>query len=214
MILRQLRRVLVFTLGIFIMSLGVAASVRAALGTAPITSFPTVLSLATPLSVGTYSVLFNVLMLVIVIILQRRKFPPVQLLQLPVAFLFGWFIDLAMSLTWWLEPSNYAVQWVWTIIGVVLIAVGVYIEVQPRLTYIPADGLITVITTMSRAPFGKVKMIFDWTLVSISALLSLVLMGSLQGVREGTVFAAFAVGALVRVIGNLHDRWRLERRQE
>lgn len=212
MILYQLRRVCVFTLGIFIMSLGVAASVRAALGTAPITSFPTVLSLATPLSVGTYTVAFNLLVLVIEIILRGRKFPPIQLLQLPVAFLFGWFVDLSMSLTVWIEPANYLMQWVWVVVGAVLVAVGVYIEVQPRLTYIPADGLITVITMMTRAPFGKVKMIFDWTLVSISVILSLVLMGSLHGVREGTVFAAFAVGALVRVIGNLHASWRLERR--
>jgi uncharacterized membrane protein YczE len=211
-ILYQLRRVCVFTLGIFIMSLGVAASVRAALGTAPITSFPTVLSLATPLSVGTYTVAFNLLVLVIEIILRGRKFPPIQLLQLPVAFLFGWFVDLSMSLTAWIEPANYLMQWVWVVVGAVLVAVGVYIEVQPRLTYIPADGLITVITMMTRAPFGKVKMIFDWTLVSISVILSLVLMGSLHGVREGTVFAAFAVGALVRVIGNLHASWRLERR--
>lgn len=214
MILYQLRRVCVFTVGIFIMSLGVAASVRAALGTAPITSFPTVLSLATPLSVGTYTVLFNLLVLIIEIILRGRKFPPIQLLQLPVAFLFGWFVDLSMSLTAWIEPANYLMQWVWVVVGAVLVAVGVYIEVQPRLTYIPADGLITVITMMSGSPFGKVKMIFDWTLVSISVILSLVLMGGLHGVREGTVFAAFAVGALVRVIGNLHESWRLERRSK
>ncbi|WP_241228224.1 YczE/YyaS/YitT family protein [Corynebacterium hylobatis] len=213
MILHQLRRALIFTLGLFLMSLGVAVTVRAALGTAPISSLPTVLSLATGLTVGTWVVLFCLVVLAIEILLLRRRFPPVQLLQLPVTFLFGWFVDLSMAVTWWLEPANYAMQWVWTVVGAVVVALGVYLEVWPRLTYTPPEGLVTAITIITRAPFSKVKMIFDWSLVAISALLSLVLMGGLHGVREGTVFAAFAVGLVMTVIGNLHERWRVHRRK-
>lgn len=212
MILQQLRRALIFTLGLFIMSLGVAVTVRAALGTAPISSLPTVLSLATGLTVGTWVVLFCLAVFVIEVLLLRRRFPPVQLLQLPVTFLFGWFVDLSMAATWWLEPANYAMQWLWTVVGAVVVALGVYLEVLPRLTYVPPEGLVTAITIISRAPFPRVKMIFDWSLVAVSALLSLILMGGLHGVREGTVFAAFAVGFLVKVIGNLHQRWRVGRR--
>lgn len=214
MILQQLRRVLIFTLGLFIMSFGVALTVRAALGTAPISSLPTVLSLATDLSVGTWVVLFCLAVLVVEILLLRRRFPPVQLLQLPVTFLFGWFVDLSMAATSWLEPANYAMQWVWTVVGAVVVAIGVYLEVRPRLTYVPLEGLVTAITIITRAPFPRVKMIFDWSLVAFSALLSLILMGGLHGVREGTVFAAFAVGFLVKIIGNLHQRWLVDRRAQ
>ncbi|MPY95369.1 MAG: hypothetical protein GEV08_20640 [Acidimicrobiia bacterium] len=81
----QLDRVATFLLGVFIMSLGVVASVRANLGTSPIRSFPTVLSLATVLSVGTLTILLNLLFLLTEILLLRRKFPPIQLIQFPVA---------------------------------------------------------------------------------------------------------------------------------
>lgn len=207
----QLRRVLLFLLGIFIMALGVALSVRANLGTAPVTSFPTVLSFATPLTVGALTILLNLFFLLLSIVLLRRNFPPIQLIQLPVAVLFGVFIDFHMAWTVWLEPDNYLVQWGWTILGAFLVGLGVYIEVQPKLTYIPGDGLVTVITQLSKIPFGTVKVCFDWTLVGLAAISSLVLLGGLEGVREGTVFAAFAVGFVVRTLGNLHTRWRAAR---
>lgn len=207
-------RVLVFTLGVFIMSLGVAASVRANLGTSPITSFPTVLSLATPLSVGVLTILLNLLFLLIEILLRGRKFPPIQLLQFPVALMFGLFIDLNMAWTGWLDPSTYAMQWVWTIIGVLLVAVGVHIEMKPKLSYIPGDGLVTVITMVTRSKLGTVKMCFDWALVLLSVATSFLLLGGLEGVREGTVFAAFGVGLVIKAIANIEDRVRVDRRQE
>ncbi|MGP6175319.1 YczE/YyaS/YitT family protein [Corynebacterium sp. A21] len=211
--LHHLGRIAVFTLGIFIMSLGVVASVRANLGTSPITSFPTVLSLATPLSVGMLTILLNLFFLVIEIILRGRKFPPIQLLQFPVTLIFGLFIDLNMAWTGWLNPSNYAMQWVWTIIGVLLVAVGVHIEMKPKLSYIPGDGLVTVITMVTRIKLGTVKMCFDWTLVLLSVAASFLLLGGLEGVREGTVFAAFGVGLVIKAIANIEDRVRVDRRQ-
>lgn len=205
--MRQLQRIFVFTLGVFIMALGVAVSVRANLGTSPIASFPTVLSFATPLSVGFYMVVLNLVFFVLQVLVLRRKFPLVQLVQLPVTLAFGVFTDLGMYLTSWLEPQNYVMQWVWTLVGVLLVALGVYIETQPRLSYIPGDGLVFVLTfVLQNIPFGTIKMIFDWTLVITSVLVSLILLGGLEGVREGTVFAAFAVGIVIRFISAVHKR--------
>ncbi|WP_231598778.1 YczE/YyaS/YitT family protein [Corynebacterium occultum] len=211
-VLHYIGRLFIFTLGVFIMSLGVAASVRANLGTSPITSFPTVLSLATPLTVGTLTILLNLFFLVVEIVLRGRKFPPIQLLQFPVALAFGFFIDLNMSWTGWLNPGNYLMQWVWTIIGVLLVALGVYLEMKPKLFYIPGDGLVAVLTMVTRIKVGTVKMCFDWTLVAISVVLSLILMGGLEGVREGTVFAAFGVGLVLKMIHNIEERVRVDRR--
>lgn len=210
----QLRRVIIFLLGIFIMSIGVAITVHSQLGTAPITSFPTVLSFSTPLSVGAWTILFNLVIFLIEIAVLRRKFPPIQLIQLPVVFLFGLFVDLSVALTTWIETDNYLLQWLWTILGAAVVAVGVYIEIQPRLTYLPPDGLVTALTMRSGWPFGRIKLFFDWTLVALAAITSLILMGGLHGVREGTVFAAFAVGYLVKVIGNLHTSWRVDRERD
>lgn len=206
-ILHHLKRTLMFTLGVFIMAIGVAVSVRANLGTSPIASFPTVLSFATPLSVGTYLILLNLIFLGLQVLIRRRKFPTFQYVQILVTFAFGFFTDFAMYLTSWLTPANYFMQWVWTVVGVILIALGVYIETRPRLSYIPGDGLVFVLTlVLQNIPFSTIKMIFDWTLVVISVITSWVLLDGLEGVREGTVFAAFAVGVTIRLINALHLR--------
>lgn len=190
------------------MAIGVAVSVRANLGTSPIASFPTVLSFATPLSVGTYLILLNLVFFALQILILRRKFPKFQFVQLIVTFAFGFFTDLGMYLTSWLDPGNYFMQWVWTLIGVILVALGVYIETQPRLSYIPGDGLVFVLTlVLQNIPFGTIKMIFDWTLVIVSVITSWLLLDGLEGVREGTVFAAFAVGIVIRMINALHVRF-------
>ena len=208
----QLRRLVTFLLGIFIMSIGVSITVHTQLGTAPITSFPTVLTSATSLSMGVWTILFCLAALLIQVAVLRKKFPPVQLIQLPVVFVFGMFLDLSMALTTWAETDNYLLKWVLTLVGSVVVALGVYIELQPRLTYLPPDGLVFALTMRSGLPFSRVKFFFDWTLVALAVITSLILMGELKGVREGTVFAAVAVGYMVKIIGNVHTRMRVDRK--
>lgn len=205
--LRQVNRIIVFILGVFLMALGVAVSVRADLGTSPIASFPTVLAFATPLTVGVHMMLLNLVFIALQILILRRKFPLFQLVQLPISLMFGLFIDLGIYLTIWLVPETYVMQWVWVMVSVVLVALGVYLEMQPRLSYLPGNGLVfTIFEALQNIPYGTIKTVFDTTLVIISTLMSLALMGGLHGVREGTIFAALTVGLVVRCIDVLHKR--------
>jgi uncharacterized membrane protein YczE len=48
--------------------------------------------------------------------------------------------------------------------------------------------------------FGKVKSITDTSLVVIAFVLSLILFKELKGIREGTIFAAVAIGYIVKFI--------------
>ena len=47
------------------------------------------------------------------------------------------------------------------------------------------------------------KVVFDLTLVCISVILSLLFLGRLDGVREGTVAAAIFVGLIAKLAGKL-----------
>lgn len=208
---RITRRALVFTIGLFILAFGIAISIRASLGTGPVISLPTVLSFATPLSVGALSIIVNLVMMAVSVLISRKDFPPFQLMQLPAAFLFGFFIDFSMTLTTWVDPQNYLMQWVWVVISVIIIAIGVHIEMKPKLTYIPADGVVALLATATPMKLSNIKMIFDWTLVGISTVVSLILLGGLEGVREGTVFAAFGVGLTMRLIANIEQQFRVDR---
>lgn len=203
----QIRRVAVFLTGVFLIAIGVAVSVRADLGTAPIASLPTVLSFATPLSVGTYVMSLNLLFVGLQALILRKNFQLFQLIQIPLTIAFGLFVDLCMYLTAWIDPSRYLEQWFWTLVSVLFLALGVYVEAQPRLTYLPANGIVFVLfTVLQNIRYGTIKIIVDSILVVVAAMTSWVLLDGLFGVREGTVFAALVVGIIIRWISHIHQR--------
>ncbi|WP_035757625.1 YczE/YyaS/YitT family protein [Granulicoccus phenolivorans] len=187
-----------FVVGIFLMSLGVALTVRAGIGTTPISSLPVVFSTAFPLSLGTTTVIINVLLIILQILLLRRDYPRFQLWQLPAGFLFGGLCDLSIWLTRGIEVHAYWAQLLVSVAGTLVLAVGVWMQVTPKVLNLPGEGAVIALCHVTGAEFGKVKVIFDWTLVALAAISSLLLMGRLEGVREGTVISAFLVGILVR----------------
>ena len=76
-------RYAVFILGLFINSLGVALITKADLGTSPISSIPFTLSLTFTPTLGQFTIIFSLLLILIQIILERKSYQPVQLLQIP-----------------------------------------------------------------------------------------------------------------------------------
>ena len=53
----------------------------------------------------------------------------VDILQIPVSVVFGYFIDLTMYLLFWVEPQGYAVKLVALVAGCIVLGFGVYLEV-------------------------------------------------------------------------------------
>lgn len=188
----------ILIIGLFIMSFGVAISVRSDLGTTPISCIPYVLSFAYPLSLGVITILFNTLLVIIQILILRSKFPRVQLLQILVNCIFGYFIDFALSATAWMIPTNYINQWLLCILSCIVIAVGVFFEVNSHAVVLPGEGVSLAIRSVTNIEFGKLKTGFDTSNVIIGVILSLALFGTFRGVGLGTIFAGIVVGYIVR----------------
>ena len=74
--------------------LGVACSIKGALGTSPISSLPYAMSGFLPLTVGTCTIIMHVGFILLQILILRRQYDPMQLIQLPVALLFGYLTIL------------------------------------------------------------------------------------------------------------------------
>lgn len=87
-----LKRYLLLFLGLSIMAFGVAFSIKAELGTSPISSVPYVVSLFAPLTVGTATILMHCVFILLQILILRRQYHPIQLMQLPGG-IFLWISD-------------------------------------------------------------------------------------------------------------------------
>lgn len=191
-------RCIVLCVSLAIMALGVAFSIKSNLGTSPISSLPYVISLFAPLSVGTATIIMHCILVSLQIMILRKKYQPFQLLQLPVAFLFGYLTDFSLWLLHGITCHSYWQQWILCVIGIALIALGVSLEVLSKVVTLAGEGLILAICQAAPIKFSSMKVAFDVTLVVSACVLSFVFLHSLQGVREGTVAAAIFVGLLVK----------------
>lgn len=195
-----IKRYLFFLVGLFVNSLGVACITKANLGTSPITSVPYVLSLGFQPTIGQFTIFWNLLLVACQVVLLRKKFKLIQLLQVPVATLFGFFIDFSMAyVLGWLNPASYPAQAVSLLIGCAVLGFGVFMEVAADVVMLPGEATSNTISKISGKEFGTVKVCVDVSMCVIAVLLSLVLFQGLQGVREGTVVSALLVGFLSRL---------------
>ncbi len=207
-----LKRYLLLLVGLSIMAFGVAFSIKASLGTSPISSVPYVTSLFTPLTVGTATITMHCVFILLQILILRKNYHPVQLMQLPVAFFFGYLTDFGVWAVQGITCNTYWQQWIVCLIGILLVAVGVSFEVKAGVVVLAGEGVVLAICkVLPKVKFGYMKVGFDVTLVVIACILSIVFTGRLQGVREGTVAAALLVGLIAKQLGKLLARWKLEK---
>ena len=206
-----LKRYLLLLIGLSIMAFGVAFSIKASLGTSPISSVPYVVSLFTPLTVGTATITMHGVFILLQILILRKNYHPIQLMQLPVAFFFGYLTDFGVWAVQGITCNTYWQQWIVCLIGILLVAVGVSFEVKAGVVVLAGEGVVLAICkVLPKVKFGYMKVGFDVTLVVIACVLSIVFTGRLQGVREGTVAAALLVGLIAKQLGKLLARWKLE----
>lgn len=198
-ILRMALRYLVFVAGLFVIALGVGLTVKAGLGTTPISSAPLVLSLTTSWTLGQIMMAMHVVFILVQLLLLRKRFPPIQLLQIPVALLFGWFCDMGLLIVSDVHPTHYATRLLLTLGGSAVVGFGMFLEVKPNVLMLAGEGVVKAVSTVTGRDFGTIKIAFDCLLVSTAACLSLLFLHRLEGVREGTVLAVFLVGTFVRL---------------
>ncbi len=205
-----IRRYLLLLAGLAIMAFGVAFSIKASLGTSPISSVPYVVSLFAPLTVGTATIIMHCVFILLQILILRKKYHPIQLMQLPVAFFFGYLTDFGVWAVQGITCDYYLQQWLVCLIGIFLVAVGVSLEVKAGVVVLAGEGVVLAICKVLPVKFGYMKVGFDVTLVAIACVLSFVFTGRLQGVREGTVAAALLVGLIAKQLGKMLSKWKLE----
>ena len=197
-----LPRYLWFLTGVLINSFGVALITRAALGTSPISSLPYVLSFRFPVTLGQFTFAMNLFFILGQVLLLRRDFQPIQLLQVAVNAVFSAFIDVSMGLLSWLEISSLPMAVLVLVLGCAVLAFGISVEVAPRVLMVPGEGIVQAIAAVTGWRFGNVKVGFDAALVATALVLSLLFFHRLQGLGAGTILSALAVGRFV----NLYNR--------
>ena len=194
------RRYTVFLIGLFICSFGVACTTKAGLGTSPVAAIPYSLALVFPaLSFGNWLILFCGVQILVQIILLRRNCVISELvIQGILAFAYGYLTDFSMYLLHGVEMEHYYGRMIFLLLGCVILALGVYLELVGDVAMLSGDAFIKAIAQVAHRPYSNVKIVTDISMSVIAGILCLICLGKLVGVREGTVIAAFLVGFIIK----------------
>lgn len=193
-------RYLFFLVGLFVNSFGISFITKSALGTSPISSVPYTLSLGFAPTLGMFTLYMSIVLVFLQLLLMRKNFPKQYFLQIPLSFLFSYFIDLSMSLLEILNPQLYPVKIICLLIGCAILGFGVFMEVVADVAMLPGECFVNAVSKTFHTDFGKTKIAFDSCMTVTAVALSLILYHHLAGVREGTIVAAILVGTIARTL--------------
>lgn len=190
-------RVAVYCVGLLFLAFGVVFAVNSDLGVSPVTSFPYVISCIVKAPLGICVTLTYCGFILLQLLIQRREFPPVNLLQIVFSTIFGYFVDFVEMLVGDFVLPGYVGRLAMLGISIVLIALGLVIYMDAQLVHMPMEGLTECISKKLGKPFASLKTLFDCLIVLTGVVLCLIFLGEVTGIREGTIITAMVAGKLV-----------------
>ncbi len=194
------KRYALFIISLFFAALGVAFTKKGELGVSPVSSVANILSYRyTALSLGSWLIVWNCVLIAGQILILRKKFRPIQLLQVPLSFLFGYFTDFGMWCVSFFEVQAYWSRLAMVVIGVIILGFGISLSVIANVIMNAGEAFVKAVADSVNKDFGNVKIVFDICNVALAILLSMIFYNfSIVGTREGTVISALCTGLVVK----------------
>ena len=196
---------LALLLAVCINSFGVVLMLYSGAGISAISSVPFAFSEVLPhLSLGTWTYLFQGLLILSLMIL-RKRFVPQYLCSFLVGFVFSELLDVHEA---WIEilPTTLPWKFLYFAMSYLLICIGIALSNRCGLPIIPTDLFPRELSQITAVGYPKIKIGFDVTCLAVTAGLTLLFLHRLDGLGIGTILAAFTMGKGVGIIGNWMDR--------
>lgn len=199
--MKVIKQYVLFLIGLFIASMGVAFSTKAGLGTSPVASLPYSISLVSSLfSFGGWLNVLSVIQITVQVILLRKKCKPVEIIiQTALAFVYGYLTNLSVWLIRGISVNGYVEQLLYMSIGCFVLAFGIWLQLKGGVAMLPGEAMNRAIAEVTGKRYENIKILFDIIYIALSAIICLVFLGELKGVREGSIIAAVAVGLIIKL---------------
>jgi len=206
------KRIITYLFGLFIMTVGIAVSVKSDLGVSPVSSIPYSMTCIWGIEMGRATILFHCALVLLQVVLLRRNFKIINLAQVLVGIIFGYFTTLCNWLVSFL-PSihNIFIRIVLMLLSTVFIAFGIFLYMPANIMPLAGEGAMKAVSDVTKIDFPKVKVGFDVSMVTISLVSCLIFIKSLGSVGVGTIIAAILVGVILgfitKLFGKRRDKW-------
>lgn len=200
-----LKRIFNYIFGLYLITLGVAFSIKSGLGSAPVSSIPYAMDLVWAIEIGVVTFIFHAILVLIELVLLRRNFKPKHFMQVFVGVLFGAFTSISVSLMGFIPPAdNFIVALLMSVLSIFLIALGLFFYVPTNIIPLSVEGVTQAIAIVTNRPFPKIKVYFDVCVVLTALIISYAFLGSFGSVGIGTILGALFIGITVKYIHKIH----------
>ena len=120
-------------------------------------------------------------------------------IQTVLAFIYGYLTNFSCYLIRNLSADTYIIQFVYMLAGCFILAFGIWIQLKGNVAMLPGEAMNRAISKVSGRRYENIKIFFDVLYIALSAVICLVFIGKLQGVREGSIIAAILVGNIIKL---------------
>ena len=205
-----LRGELALLVVVLINSLGVVLMLYSGSGISAISSVPYAFSeVFNKISLGTWTYIFQGL-LVLSLMVMRKKFVAPYLFSFVVGFAFSEMLDVHEM---WIGvlPTAIGYRVLYFIISYLLLCIGIalsnrcglpkFIRIIDYIILFPRE-----LADITKVKYSRIKIGYDVTCLTITALMTCIILGHLDGLGIGTILAAFTMGKVIGMIGDKMDQ--------
>lgn len=197
--------------GLFIVTVGIALSVKSDLGVSPVSSIPYTMTVVWDIEMGFATFLFHIALVLIQILLLGKRFKVKNLIQIAVGVVFGLFTTLCNNLAELLPSTdNMVLRILMLVISILVVAIGLFLYVPADIMPLAGEGTMLAVSEVTHFKFSNVKIGFDVTVSVISLCICLLTIGGMGSVGAGTVVSAvltgIVLGFITKMFGEKRDK--------
>lgn len=209
-------RILLYLLGMLILSVSLTLNTKVTLGVSSIISVAHCVSVLTGFSIGDTTLVWYILLIAAQIVLHLKRKASnwkqiilFDVLQLPLSLVFTRFMNLFSDLIPVFETAYAGTFWggiggrlCLLVLAIVLTGTGAALTLNMRLIPNPGDGIVQAIADYFSKPMGTAKNLTDICCVTLSAVISLCFVRRIIGIGLGTLLAALTTGRVIALFNH------------
>ena len=103
-------------------------------------------------------------------------------------------------------PLTILLRILYFVLSYLIICVGIALSNRCKLPIIPTDLFPRELADITKVQYSRIKISFDVICLAVTALMTCIILGHLDGLGIGTILAAFTMGKVIGIIGDQMDR--------
>lgn len=159
----------------------------------------------TGLKVAHFSMVMNVICVLLQILMLRKDFKPVRLLQIPFVILFSSLVNFFYYNVLTFELHNYFIRFALCIISIIGVSFFLGILTSLNLITLSVETTCSIASGKYSIDYAVLRIGIDVICIIVSLALTLIF-GLSFAIREGTFIAMVLLGSLEKVFMNIFQR--------